>query len=79
MRFIANVASAAGEDKTVFTISSDIKLAIDDIHRYFTAKNAQDLLYTVLINDRIYHQLIAENYAIREGDRLTILPVTLGG
>jgi len=79
MLFMANIAVVAETERMEFQVSSDVKQAIEDIHRFFSGKKIKGLLYTVLINDKVYSHALEDGYTIVEGDSITIVPVTLGG
>ena len=79
MLFVANIAIVAETERMEFQVSTDVKQAIEDIHRFFSGKKIRGLLYTVLINDKVYSHALNDGYTIAEGDNITIVPVTLGG
>ena len=78
VRFTGSIARLVGKDSMRIRTSPELEAAIADVKRQMKGA-AKDVLYTMLISGMHYSIAIQQGIKLKDGDEITVIPVTLGG
>ena len=78
IKFTGNISKVMGKDEMSFETSDNLEKALGDLRKEMI-KVSPDILYTILVNGTHYSFAVKNRTELRDGDVLTVLPVTLGG